>query len=95
VLGEQIGFSCVEDEDSLCWAVCVKSQTERTKGGREHWSGQNCEANMLQIRANRRSFDYASRDETARGFAQDDTVFGVGERRTVQMQRQPQPFNYA
>jgi hypothetical protein len=24
VVVRQIGLSCVEDEDSLCWAVCVK-----------------------------------------------------------------------
>ena len=31
---------------------------------------------MLTLRADRRSFDCASRDEAARGFAQDDSIFG-------------------
>ena len=31
---------------------------------------------MLTLRANRRSFDCASRDEAARDFAQDDSVLG-------------------
>jgi hypothetical protein len=36
---------------------------------------------------NSRSFDCASRDETARGFAQDDTVFGVGRSRQRHRER--------
>ena len=33
----------------------------------------------LQLRANRRSFDCASRDKTAGGYAQDDTPYKINQ----------------